>query len=68
MKPTIIDLLNKSVDKYAHEPFLWEKTSTQFIPTTYLETKKQVHLIAAGLMSLGVEVGDKIALLSEGQW
>ena len=67
MKPTIIDLLNKSVDKYAHEPFLWEKTSTQFIPTTYLETKKQVHLIAAGLMSLGVEVGDKIALLSEGR-
>ena len=67
MKPTIIDLLNKSVDKYAHEPFLWEKINTQFIPTTYLETKKQVHLIAAGLMSLGVEVGDKIALLSEGR-
>ena len=67
MKPTIITLFNKSVDKYAHEPFLWEKTNSNFLPTTYLETKKQVHLIAAGLLSLGVEVGDKIALLSEGR-
>ena len=67
MKPTIIDLLNKSVDKYAHEPFLWEKTTSEFQPTTYLETKKQTHLLAAGLISLGVEAGDKIALLSEGR-
>ena len=67
MKPTIIDLLNKSVDKYAHEPFLWEKTNSNFSATTYLETKKQAHLIAAGLMAMGVEVGDKIALLSEGR-
>ena len=67
MKPTIIDLLNKSVDKYAHEPFLWEKTTSEFQPTTYLETKKQTHLLAAGLISLGVQAGDKIALLSEGR-
>ena len=67
MKPTIIDLLNKSVDKYAHEPFLWEKTTTEFQPTTYLETKKQTHLLAAGLISLGIEPGDKLALLSEGR-
>jgi len=67
MKPTIIDLLNTSVDKYAHEPFLWEKTTTEFLPTTYLETKKQCHLLAAGLIKLGVEVGDKVALLSEGR-
>lgn len=67
MKPTIIDLLNQSVDKFANEPFLWEKTSTEFLPTTYLETKQQTHLLAAGLISIGVEVGDKIALLSEGR-
>ena len=67
MKPTIIDLLNQSVDKYANEPFLWEKLSTEFIPTTYLETKKQAHILASGLLSIGVEAGDKIALLSEGR-
>ncbi|MDP4240138.1 MAG: AMP-binding protein, partial [Bacteroidota bacterium] len=67
MKPTIIDLLNISVDKYAHNPFLWEKTTTEFLPTTYLETKIQTHLLAAGLLDLGVEAGDKVALLSEGR-
>ncbi|MFA5044774.1 MAG: AMP-binding protein [Paludibacter sp.] len=67
MKPTIIDLLNQSVDKYAENPFLWEKTSTEFTPTTYFETKQQTHLLAAGLIHLGVLAGDKIALLSEGR-
>ena len=67
MKPTIIDLLNKSVDKYAHNPFLWEKKGDMFISTSYFETKLESHLFAAGLLSIGVEPGDKIALLSEGR-
>lgn len=67
MKTTIIDLLNQSVDKYANNPFLWEKTNSQFEPTTYLETQQQVHVLAAGLIQLGVKHGDKIALLSEGR-
>ena len=67
MKPTIIDLLNQSVEKYAQNPFLWEKTSIEFTSTSYLETKQQTHLLAAGLLYLGVVAGDKIALLSEGR-
>ena len=67
MKPTIIDLLNKSVDKYAHNPFLWEKITTEFVSTSYLNTKLQTHLFAAGLLSIGVQAGDKVALLSEGR-
>ena len=67
MKSTIIDLLNQSVEKYADNPFLWEKTSTEFQPTTYSDVKHKTHLLAAGLIKLGVEVGDKVALLSEGR-
>ncbi|MEI8085512.1 MAG: AMP-binding protein [Paludibacter sp.] len=67
MKPTIIDLLNQSVEKYANNPFLWEKTSTEYTSTSYFETKQQVHLLAAGLLKLGVKKNDKIALLSEGR-
>ncbi|HEY6913526.1 MAG TPA: AMP-binding protein [Paludibacter sp.] len=67
MRTTIIDLLNQSVDKYANNPFLWEKTTAEFVPTTYLETKKQAHTLAAGLIQLGVQPGDRIALLSEGR-
>ncbi len=67
MKTTIIDLLNQSVDKFAENPFLWEKTTNEFEPTSYIETKRLTHQLAAGLMSLGIEAGDKVALLSEGR-
>ena len=67
MKPTIIDLLNQSVEKYVDNPFLWEKATTEYKSTSYQETKNQAHLLAAGLLHLGVVAGDKIALLSEGR-
>ncbi len=67
MRPTIIDLLNTSVEKYAQNPFLWEKVTTEFAPTTYLETQQQAQIFGAGLLKLGVKSGDKIALLSEGR-
>ena len=67
MRTTIIDLLNQSVENFSNNPFLWEKTTTEFVPTTYLETKKQAHTLAAGLIHLGVQPGDRIALLSEGR-
>ena len=66
-RTTIIDLLNDSVEKYAENPFLWEKIAAKFEPTTYAETKQQAHELAAGLIELGVAAGDKIALLSEGR-
>ena len=64
---TIIDLFETSVDKFAKNTFLWEKKTIKFEPITYEETKTQVYRFAAGLMSLGVQAGDKIALLSEGR-
>lgn len=67
MKPTIIDLLNSSVERFAQNPFLWEKTTTEFVPTTYLEAQQQAQQLAAGLIQLGIEMYDKVALLSEGR-
>lgn len=67
MRPTIIDFFNASVEKYAQNPFLWEKTKSVYEPTTYIETKQQAHILAAGLIKIGVKPGDKIALLSEGR-
>jgi long-chain acyl-CoA synthetase len=64
---TIIDLFESSVEKYASNTFLWEKKTNQFEPLTYADTKKQVYRLAAGLMQLGVQAGDKLALLSEGR-
>ena len=64
---TIIDLFENSVKKFNKNTFLWEKKADKFEPITFEETRKQVYRFAAGLMSTGVQAGDKIALLSEGR-
>ena len=66
---TIIDFVEKYVAKFSANPFLWEKNldTNQWEPTSYEETLRQAKRIAAGLMALGVEKGDKISYLSEGR-
>ena len=66
---TIIDFVEKYVAKYAENPFLWEKNldTNVWEPTTYKETLKKAKRIAAGLMALGVQKGEKVSYLSEGR-
>ena len=66
---TIIDFVEKYVAKYSKNPYLWEKNldTNVWESTTYEETLKKAKRIAAGLMALGVQKGDKISYLSEGR-
>ena len=66
---TIIDFVEKYVAKYSKNPFLWEKNldTNEWEPTTYEDTLKKAKRIAAGLMALGVQKGEKISYLSEGR-
>ncbi|MDR0815241.1 MAG: long-chain fatty acid--CoA ligase, partial [Bacteroidales bacterium] len=64
---TIIQFFEECVANYGNNPFLWEKKTDTFEPTTYRQTNEQVQRLAAGLLRLGVTRGDKIALLSEGR-
>ena len=66
---TIIEFVEKYVAKYSENPFLWEKNldTNQWESTTYAETLSMAKRIAAGLMALGVEKGDKVSYLSEGR-
>ena len=66
---TIIDFVEKYVAQYSKNPFLWEKNldTNQWEPTTYEETLAKAKRIAAGLMALGVQKGEKISYLSEGR-
>ena len=66
---TIIDFVEKYVAKYSKNPFLWEKNldTNEWEPTTYEDTLKKAKRIAAGLMALGVQKGEKVAYLSEGR-
>ena len=66
---TIIDFVEKYVAQYSKNPFLWEKNldTNQWEPTTYEETLAKAKRIAAGLMALGVQKGEKVSYLSEGR-
>ena len=62
---TIIDLLENSVQKYGNNPYLLEKKNIRYEALTYKETKEQVYKVAAGLLALGIQKGDRVALISE---
>lgn len=67
MKKTLIDLFEDSVKQYPDNVFLLEKTKDVFEPTLYKQVREEVYALGAGLVALGVQKGDNMALLSEGR-
>ncbi|MCQ2147498.1 MAG: AMP-binding protein [Bacteroidales bacterium] len=63
---TIIDFVDKYTAQYADHVFLREKINDQWTETSFATTRKVGLELAAGLMSLGVEKGEKISLIAEG--
>ena len=64
---TMIQMLETSAVKYADNVLMYEKKDEKFESTTYKEIRNYVHQFAAGLMSMGIRKGDRIALISEGR-
>lgn len=62
---TLIELLETSADRYANNPYIWEKKSDSYQSLTYRETREEVYKAAAGMMDLGLKKGDRVALISE---
>jgi len=51
---------------FPDKPYLWEKRNGEYGATTYTEVKREVMDFAGALCMLGLERGDRVALLSEG--
>lgn len=64
---TMIQMLETSAEKYADNVLMYEKKNEKFEGTTYKEIRDYVHQFAAGLMSIGLQKGDRVALISEGR-
>lgn len=64
-RTTIIDFVNEYVDKYQNDTYLREKVDGVWTETSFIKTRDEAHLIAAGFMSLGLNKGDKVSLLAE---
>lgn len=68
MEKTIIGLLNESVEKYGDNPYLYEaRNEIKYTALTFSEVKEQSIRFAAGMMAMGIDAGERIALISEGK-
>ena len=56
--------LARAADK-GDRPFLWAKREGQWRPTSWAEAARQVAALATSLKRLGLEPGDRVALVSE---
>ncbi len=66
-RPTIIDFVEKYTHQFAEKTFLREKVGNTWTETSFEATRKEAYRIGAGLMTLGMEKGDRAALLSQGR-
>lgn len=64
---TLPRLFEDSVARFPDNVLMWEKRDDKYEPTTYTEMQTLVHRFGAGLQSLGLEKGDRVALISEGR-
>ncbi len=64
-RPTIIDFVEHYSHIYPHHTYIREKVDGVWKEITQEQTRLEAYRIGAGLMSLGLKKGDKIALLSE---
>jgi long-chain acyl-CoA synthetase len=60
-------LFENSVSRFGDNVFIWEKPENEYRGATYREIRARVYQCAAGLLSLGMNKGDRIALISEGR-
>jgi long-chain acyl-CoA synthetase len=62
---TLPQLFEDAVRKFGPNVYLWEKRTDKYEPTTYAEFQPFVHAMAAGLLSLGLGKGDRVALIAD---
>lgn len=69
-RPTIIDFVEMYAAKYTDKTFLREKVDGKWTETSFTATRNEGRVLAAGFMSLGLQKGEKVAMIAEGrnQW
>lgn len=63
--PNLATMFFEQVAAYREQPFLWKKRDGVYESLTWSDANARVIALARGLVSLGVEAGDRIVLVSE---
>ena len=61
----LVSLFLTRADKKGDKPFLWAKREGAWRSTSWTEAARQVAALAAALKRIGLEPGDRVALVSE---
>src|SRR5216684_7076599 len=61
---SLVDILEKSAQKYASRELFGTKVGDQWVYTTYGQFKKLVDDMRGGLAQLGIGRGDKVGIIS----
>lgn len=64
---TLIQLFEDCVSKYSDNVFLLEKKNNKYMGATFKEVHEKAYQAGAGLLAMGVQKGDRIALFAEGR-
>jgi len=64
---TIIQFVDKYAARYGDRTFLREKVGDVWTETSFVRTREEGRILGAGFMALGLEKGEKVALISEGR-
>jgi len=68
MSQTILQMFDEAVAKYGNNPYLYEaRKGVDYTSMTYSEVHEKVRLFAGGLISMGLQPEDRVALISEGK-
>jgi long-chain acyl-CoA synthetase len=63
--PNLIALFLTRTEEKGGKPFLWAKREGEWRPISWAETARQVAALAAALKGIGLQPGDRVALVSE---
>ncbi|MBK8174085.1 MAG: long-chain fatty acid--CoA ligase [Rhodospirillales bacterium] len=63
--PNLVTMFFRQADRAGERPLLWFKRDGRYAPLTWREVAVQICMLARGLRSLGVGLGERIVLVSE---